>query len=54
MGINNKLEERLNQLDIKEQRIAKLLLEGISDGKTTIQLEELIMDEVDYLLEEEQ
>lgn len=52
MGINRKLEERIKELDINEQRIALLLLKGIEEGKTNSQLEELIIDEVDYLLEE--
>lgn len=52
MGINKKLEERINELDINEQRIALLLLKGIEEGKANSQLEELIIDEIDYLLEE--
>lgn len=53
MGINNKLEERIKQLDPKEQKLALLLLKGIAEGKTNGQLEELLLDEVDYLLEGE-
>lgn len=53
MGINKKLEERIKELDTNEQRIALLLLRGIEEGKINSQLEELILDEVDYLLEED-
>ena len=53
MYINNKLEDRLNELESKEQRIAKALLKAIAEGKTSGQLEQLIIDEVDYVLEED-
>lgn len=51
MGINKKLEERIRELDANEQRIALLLLKSIEDGKTNSQLEDIIIDEIDYLLE---
>lgn len=51
MGINKKLEERINELDINEKKIALLLLKGIEEGRTNIQLEDIIIDEIDYLLE---
>lgn len=53
MSINIHLIERINKLDKIEKNVAMALLKELNDGyKNNSLLEELILEEIDYWLEE--
>jgi len=51
--IKDFLKERIEKLDERTGKLAFLLLNGLVDGMTQNQLEELLLDEIGQFLEED-